>query len=119
MERFGRHFYQYCENEAGYGQILSVLGSDLESFLQSMDALHNHLLTFYPSMKAPNFTCEKDDQGLKLHYYSYRKGLERMVIGAVKVSERCWQIREVYFTVHTYVGLSSNMCSSLMSGTDI
>ncbi|XP_003743763.1 guanylate cyclase soluble subunit beta-1 [Galendromus occidentalis] len=85
LERFGEYFFEYCQTHAGYGQILRVLGSDLETFLQSIDSLHIHLLTFYPAMKTPNFTCERENDGsLILHYYSYRRGLEWMVVGAIR-----------------------------------
>lgn len=90
LEQFGKYFFEYCQTHAGYGQILQVLGSDLETFLQAVDSLHNHLLTFYPAMRTPNFTCEhlEGETGFILHYYSQRRGLNEMVVGAVKVSLR-------------------------------
>lgn len=62
---------------------------------QNLDALHDHLGTLYPGMRAPSFRCsEETDGSLILHYYSDRPGLEHIVIGIVKVSkhhhaERC------------------------------
>lgn len=54
---------------------------------QNLDALHDHLGTLYPGMRAPSFRCtETDDGALVLHYYSDRPGLEHIVIGIVKVS---------------------------------
>ncbi|OQR70812.1 guanylate cyclase soluble subunit beta-1-like, partial [Tropilaelaps mercedesae] len=90
LEQFGQYFFEYCQTHAGYGQILQVLGSDLETFLQAVDSLYNHLLTFYPAIRTPNFTCERieGESGFILHYYSHRRGLNEMVIGAVKVSLR-------------------------------
>ncbi|XP_022663636.1 guanylate cyclase soluble subunit beta-1-like isoform X2 [Varroa destructor] len=86
MEHFGEYFFEYCQTHAGYGQILQVLGSDLETFLQAVDSLHNHLLTFYPGMRTPSFTCERieGEPAFVLHYYSHRRGLNEMVVGAVK-----------------------------------
>lgn len=55
---------------------------------QNLDALHDHLGTLYPGMRAPSFRCsEETDGSLILHYYSDRPGLEHIVIGIVKVSK--------------------------------
>lgn len=53
---------------------------------QNLDALHDHLATLYPGMRAPSFRCTETDGSLILHYYSDRPGLEHIVIGIVKVS---------------------------------
>lgn len=53
--------------------------------LQNLDALHDHLATLYPGMRAPSFRCTETDGNLILHYYSDRPGLEHIVIGIVKV----------------------------------
>lgn len=56
---------------------------------QNLDALHDHLGTLYPGMRAPSFRCtEEPDGSLILHYYSDRPGLENIVIGIVKVSQK-------------------------------
>lgn len=54
---------------------------------QNLDALHDHLGTLYPGMRAPSFRCTErpEDGALVLHYYSDRPGLEHIVIGIVKV----------------------------------
>lgn len=56
--------------------------------LQNLDALHDHLGTLYPGMRAPSFRCTErpEDGALVLHYYSDRPGLEHIVIGIVKVA---------------------------------
>ena len=54
-----------------------------------MDALHDHLGTLYPGMRAPSFRCsEESDGSLILHYYSERPGLEHIVIGIVRVNKQ-------------------------------
>lgn len=54
--------------------------------MQNLDALHDHLGTLYPGMRAPSFRCtEGTDGSLILHYYSERPGLEHIVIGIVRV----------------------------------
>ncbi len=83
---FGRMFFEFCQ-DSGYDTILQVLGATTKDFLQNLDALHDHLATIYPGMRAPSFRCsERIDGSLVLHYYSEREGLEHIVIGIVKVS---------------------------------
>ncbi|KAL0593887.1 Guanylate cyclase soluble subunit beta-1 [Plecturocebus cupreus] len=58
----------------------------LSSLLQNLDALHDHLATIYPGMRAPSFRCTDAEKGkgLILHYYSEREGLQDIVIGITK-----------------------------------
>ncbi len=78
-------FFDYCQ-DSGYDKILQVLGASPRDFLQNLDALHDHLGTLYPGMKAPSFRCTEESNGsLILHYYSDREALEYIVIGIVKV----------------------------------
>lgn len=53
---------------------------------QNLDALHDHLATIYPGMRAPSFRCTDAEKGkgLILHYYSEREGLQDIVIGIIK-----------------------------------
>ena len=52
---------------------------------QNLDALHDHLSTIYPGMRAPSFrVTERTDGALVLHYSSERSGLEHVVIGMVR-----------------------------------
>ncbi|CAG7821178.1 unnamed protein product [Allacma fusca] len=85
LELFGGMFFDFCV-ESGYDRILQVLGATPRDFLQNLDALHDHLATIYPGMRAPSFRCtvRPDDGALILHYYSDRPGLEHIVIGIVK-----------------------------------
>lgn len=61
-----------------------MLGATPRDFLQNLDALHDHLGTLYPGMRAPSFRCTENNGSLILHYYSERGGLEHIVIGIVK-----------------------------------
>uniref|UniRef100_A0A8D8X7X9 Guanylate cyclase soluble subunit beta-1 n=1 Tax=Cacopsylla melanoneura TaxID=428564 RepID=A0A8D8X7X9_9HEMI len=84
LELFGKTFFEFCQ-DSGYDKILQVLGATPRDFLQNLDALHDHLGTLYPGMRAPSFRCtETEDGNLVLHYYSDRPGLEHIVIGIVK-----------------------------------
>ncbi|GAB6026008.1 Guanylate cyclase soluble subunit beta-1, variant 2 [Chamberlinius hualienensis] len=86
LEMFGKMFFDFCQ-ESGYTKILQVLGATPRDFLQNLDALHDHLATIYPGMRAPSFRCTEraSDGALVLHYYSERPSLEPIVIGIVKV----------------------------------
>ncbi|KAH0557579.1 hypothetical protein KQX54_008547 [Cotesia glomerata] len=86
LESFGVMFFEFCQ-ESGYDKILEVLGATPRDFLQNLDALHDHLGTLYPGMRAPSFRCTErpEDGALVLHYYSDRPGLEYIVIGIVKL----------------------------------
>uniref|UniRef100_A0A1I8M4H5 Guanylate cyclase soluble subunit beta-1 n=2 Tax=Musca domestica TaxID=7370 RepID=A0A1I8M4H5_MUSDO len=83
LELFGKTFFEFCQ-DSGYDKILQVLGATPRDFLQNLDALHDHLGTLYPGMRAPSFRCTEKDGQLLLHYYSERPGLEHIVIGIVK-----------------------------------
>ncbi|GFR74127.1 guanylate cyclase soluble subunit beta-1 [Elysia marginata] len=85
LQLFGKMFFEYCV-ESGYDTILKVLGATTTDFLQNLDALHDHLSTIYPGMRAPSFRCtlRESDGATVLHYYSDRPGLEHIVIGIVK-----------------------------------
>ncbi|KAM8705369.1 hypothetical protein ACLKA7_009780 [Drosophila subpalustris] len=83
LELFGKTFFEFCQ-DSGYDKILQVLGATPRDFLQNLDALHDHLGTLYPGMRAPSFRCTEKDGELMLHYYSDRPGLEHIVIGIVK-----------------------------------
>lgn len=83
-EMFGETFFDFCE-ESGYDKIIRVLGGTLKDFLQNLDALHDHLSTIYPGMRAPSFrVSQRADGVLILHYFSERQGLEHVVIGLVR-----------------------------------
>ncbi|XP_071452602.1 guanylate cyclase soluble subunit beta-1 [Hetaerina americana] len=89
LQLFGKMFFEFCQ-ESGYDRILQVLGATPRDFLQNLDALHDHLGTLYPGMRAPSFRCSErpEDGALLLHYYSDRPGLEHIVIGIVKAVAR-------------------------------
>ncbi len=69
-----------------------LVQNDLDNslfFLQNLDALHDHLSTLYPGMRAPCFrVTERTDGALVLHYTSHRSGLEHVIIGMVRTVAR-------------------------------
>lgn len=84
---FGETFFDFCQ-ESGYDRILHVLGGKLSEFLCNLDALHDHLGSMYPGMRAPSFRVTNRDGAIILHYYSVRDGLEHIVLGIVKTVAR-------------------------------
>ncbi|XP_041482647.1 guanylate cyclase soluble subunit beta-2-like isoform X2 [Lytechinus variegatus] len=89
LELFGEFFFTFCQR-SGYDEMLRVLGSNLKSFLENLDALHSYLSFSYKKMEAPSFRCERrqSDGALILHYYSHRKGLHPIVVGIVRAVAR-------------------------------
>ena len=70
---------------------------------QNLDALHDHLATIYPGMRAPSFrVTERADGALILHYTSERKGLEHVVIGMVRTVAKKLHNRNVKVLWHSY-----------------
>lgn len=87
LEMFGETFFDFCQ-ESGYDRILHVLGGKLSEFLCNLDALHDHLGSIYPGMRAPSFRVTTRNGAIILHYYSVRDGLEHIVLGIVKTVAR-------------------------------
>lgn len=85
LEAFGEHWVLYTA-QSGYGEMLAMFGSDLRSFLNSLDNLHSHVAMSFPALRPPSFAVEQmeGDTGLLLHYRSERAGLAPMVIGLLK-----------------------------------
>ncbi len=105
LEAFGKMFFDFCV-ESGYDKILSVLGSTTQSFLENLDALHDHLASMYPGMRAPSFRCSKRDSdgAMILHYYSERDGLEHVVIGLVREVAKVLHGSEIEVTIYKNKG---------------
>jgi hypothetical protein len=85
LEAFGQHWVLYTAQE-GYGQMLSMFGSNLEEFLVNLDNLHSHVGLTFPALRPPSFQVERIEGGLGLllHYHSDRIGLAPMVVGLLK-----------------------------------
>ena len=94
LEKFGAHFFETIK-KSGHSSLLRTLGHNLYGFLVNLDSLHDHLSFTYTQMQAPSFRCEKTPTGLRLHYYSSRKGLEAIAIGIVKAVARSFFDLEV------------------------
>ena len=99
LEMFGEMFFEFC-GESGYDKILQVLGGTLMEFLQNLDALHDHLATIYPGMRAPSFRCmEREDGSMILYFSSERAGLEHVVLGLVRSAAKELHGKDVNVTI--------------------
>lgn len=84
LELFGEYWVLYTA-EKGYGDMLTMAGHDLASFLQNLDNLHSIVGSMMPHLQPPSFKCtDITSDSLTLHYYSKRQGLAPMVIGLIR-----------------------------------
>jgi hypothetical protein len=84
LEAFGEYWITYTAKE-GYGNLLDMAGTSLTEFLNNLDQLHSCVGHVMPRLNPPSFHCsDVQNNSLKLHHYSSRRGLEHMVIGLIK-----------------------------------
>lgn len=85
LEAFGEHWVLYTAQE-GYGELLSMFGSDLRQFLGHLDNLHSHVAMAFPDLRPPSFRVEPVEgrDAVLLHYRSGRAGLAPMVLGLLR-----------------------------------
>lgn len=83
LEDFGRYWVRYTLVE-GYGALLNDLGSDFRAALGSLDGMHARVSLLYPALRPPRFRCETlEDERIRLHYWSDRRGMAPMVVGLI------------------------------------
>jgi hypothetical protein len=81
LEEFGEYWVLYTAKE-GYGDLMTMMGSDFVTFLQNLNQLHSRVALIYPQLKPPSFHCsDVTDSSLRLHYFSPRPGLAPLVVG--------------------------------------
>uniref|UniRef100_A0A914WTZ5 Heme NO-binding domain-containing protein n=1 Tax=Plectus sambesii TaxID=2011161 RepID=A0A914WTZ5_9BILA len=104
-EEYGR-FLIIFTMETGWNELLRAMAFDLQSFLDSLDALHYFIdhVVYKTKLKGPSFRCEaKPDGTLLLHYYSRRRGLFAIVKGLVTEAAQQLFSTNVVVTVHERV----------------
>lgn len=84
LKAFGEYWVKYTAQE-GYGELMSVAGSDFREFMENLDDLHSRVGVNFPKLVPPSFECEEqlEEKHFKLHYHSKRSGLAPMVVGLV------------------------------------
>jgi len=84
LEAFGEYWTLYTIEE-GYGDMLSMMGSSMEEFLDNLDSMHKRIQETMPELVPPSFDREEQGDGSSiLHYRSERAGLAPMVVGLLK-----------------------------------
>ena len=84
LEAFGDYWTTYTIEE-GYGDLLTMMGSTLDEFLDNLDSMHARIAGTMPKLMPPSFEREACDDGSSiLHYRSERDGLAPMVLGLLK-----------------------------------
>lgn len=84
LEAFGDYWTTYTMDE-GYGDLLAMMGSTLEEFLDNLDAMHARIAGQMPELVPPSFEREMLDDGSSiLTYRSEREGLSPMVTGLLR-----------------------------------
>ena len=81
LESFGEYWTLYTIEE-GYGDMLTMMGSSLDEFLDNLDSMHERIRATMPDLVPPSFEREEQADGSSiLHYRSERPGLAPMVQG--------------------------------------
>lgn len=84
FEGMGFYFVEFAA-DAGYGDVLALLGRQLRDFLMGLDNLHEYLKFSYPRLRAPSYYVDEESkEGLMLFYRSKRKGFTYYTMGQLK-----------------------------------
>ena len=94
--RFGK-FWVLHTARTEYGPLFEFGGSDMRSFLDNLNAMHEQVAITFANLKQPSFTVEEAGDGtLLLHYESTRAGLSSFVVGLLEgLSEHFEQRLEI------------------------
>ncbi len=88
LEAFGEYWMEYSA-EAGYGDLLAMMGDDLVTFLDELDHMHDRLRTSFPELTPPSiYLTDSRDGCFVLHYVSDRPGLTPFVVGLLRGAAR-------------------------------
>ncbi|MBL0316187.1 MAG: heme NO-binding domain-containing protein [Flavobacteriales bacterium] len=67
-----------------YGYLLASGGNNFRDFIINLPIFHNRIIMMYPKLSPPEFkVTDIQEQDLKLHYISTRKGLSDFVYGLI------------------------------------
>ncbi|MDP7061894.1 MAG: heme NO-binding domain-containing protein [Planctomycetota bacterium] len=96
-------FGKYWIHEVGPGEfpeLIALAGNDFESFIKSLNLIHDRGHAMFPSYRPPAFRVEgswSEGKGvMDVFYASHREGLEPFVVGLlVGIGERCGEALKV------------------------
>ena len=81
LQSFGEYWTLYTIEE-GYGDMLSMMGTNIDEFLDNLDSMHERIRATMPALMPPSFERVSEPDGSSvLHYRSTRPGLGPMVEG--------------------------------------
>ncbi len=81
LVEFGRTWIRFASKSA-FGRVLSLAGSDLETFLANLDRMHASIKSNMPRAEMPSFQLlEARPDAIRLLYRSSRSGLAPFVAG--------------------------------------
>jgi hypothetical protein len=84
LKVFGR-FWVMSTARNHYKKTLDFAGSDLVTFLQNLDRMHDQVAATFKNLRQPSFTTEiLEDGSLHVHYESFRDGLAPFVVGLLE-----------------------------------
>lgn len=84
LEAFGEYWLQKFAPQC-YDVLLKAAGNDLFTFLENLDALHDHISTTFVGYVPPSFRIERHSETTAtLHYISSRQGLIPFVTGLIR-----------------------------------
>lgn len=67
-----------------YGSLIESGGNHFREFMINLPSFHNRVMLIYPKLTPPEFKIsDLEDNRLKLHYHSSRKGLTEFVHGLI------------------------------------
>ena len=76
-----------------YGSMLQSGGNTLREFLINLPAFHNRVMLFYPKLTPPEFkVSDITENGLQLHYFSKREGLQEFVRGLLQGLSKLYEV---------------------------
>ena len=84
LRAFGQYWIRSSADE-GYGQMLSLFGADLRSFLLNLNDLHARVGLSFPELHPQTFFVDDiGEEEVHLHFRSQRQGLGTFVLGLVE-----------------------------------
>ena len=84
LQSFGEYWTRYTIEE-GYVDMLTMMGSTIDEFLDNLDSMHERIRSTMPDLIPPSFQRVREPDGSSiLHYRSSRPGLVAMVEGLLE-----------------------------------
>ena len=82
LEMCGSFLFEHLRRH-GYEELIRNLANNVLEFLQSLDFVQSYLKEDYQDYVMPHFRCDEESVSdrMILHYFSYRPGYQRVVMG--------------------------------------